>query len=106
MPFFKDTRAAAMSRVRTRVCLQEGPHLNLNWLARNGFITKGMKSPERGIRWTHPDLGDVARGSIRADMRDARGAWLRVRVGESSQLIALASESRKFGGWQWYFVCP
>jgi hypothetical protein len=95
-----------MSRTRRRICLQEGLHLDLNWLARNRFIEKGIRSPERGVRWTHPDCGDVAVGVVRADMRDFDAGWLHVRIRGFSQVITLVGLPRHFGGRQWYFVCP
>src|SRR4051812_20401232 len=58
------------------------------------------------VRWTHPQWGEVASGSVRADMRGSNGGWLYVRIGNFNQLIALEGQPRRFGGRQWYFVCP
>src|SRR5215212_914860 len=99
-------RVSNVSKVRSRVCLQEGPHLDLNWLARNGFVRRGLKSEERSIRWTHADCGDIAAGILRADMSGPHEGWLHIRVGELSQVIALVTQPRNFGGRQWYFRCP
>lgn len=60
----------------------------------------------RHIRWTHPDCGDVCAGFIQADMSNAEGGWLHIRIGEFDQRIALITQLRHYGGKQWYFVCP
>jgi hypothetical protein len=41
-----------MPRPRQRACLQDGLSLNLNQLARRGFMQPGAYSA-RGISWTH-----------------------------------------------------
>jgi hypothetical protein len=95
-----------MSRRRKRVCLQEGPHLNLNWLVRNGLIQKGARSAERVVRWTHPAHGDICVGFIQADMRNTERGWLHIRIEAFAQSVALITQPRHYGGNQWYFVCP
>jgi hypothetical protein len=45
-----------------RVCLQDGLKLNLNRLARNGFVQSGAKIGVRGIQWTYSYWGGVASG--------------------------------------------
>ena len=42
-----------MARLRQRVCLQDGPKLDLNRLARKGFVRHGANIGVRGIKWTH-----------------------------------------------------
>jgi len=42
-----------MPRPRSGVCLQNGLKLDLNILARKGFVQRGCYSGVRGIRWTH-----------------------------------------------------
>ncbi len=66
-----------MARPRQRVCLQEGLHLNLNQLARAGFIERGANTGERQIRWTHPQWGLIASGFVSADMSSPHEGWLR-----------------------------
>jgi hypothetical protein len=95
-----------MPRPRRRVCLQEGLHLDLNQLARDGFIRRGMRTDPRNIQWIHPYQGEIASGFVSADMSCAREGWLYVRIGNFNQLIALEGQPRRFGGQQWYFVCP
>jgi hypothetical protein len=95
-----------MPRPRHRACLEDGLKLDLNHLARRGFVEFGANIGVRGITWTHSYWGQVARGIISAEMSDPHHAWLRIQIGESVQRITLVSRSRKFGGRQWFFVCP
>ena len=86
-----------MSRSRVRVCLQDGLRLDLNRLARKGFIKLGTNIGARGIVWTNSYWGEVARGIIgiiSADMTDPHGSWLEVQIGETTQRITLVSKSR------------
>jgi hypothetical protein len=94
-----------MSRSRVRVCLQDGLRLDLNRLARKGFIKFGMNIGLRGIAWTI-SWGEGVHGIIGADMSDQYNAWLRIQIGDSIQQITLVSRSRHFGGRQWFFLCP
>jgi hypothetical protein len=57
-----------MPRPRERVCLQDGLRLDLNRLARRGVIKPGANIGIRGITWTHSYWGDVASGTISADI--------------------------------------
>ena len=95
-----------MSRSRMRACLQECPSLNLNWLVRNGLIRRAGFTPGQSIAWRMRGYGAVASGFISADMTDPSTGWLKIWMDEFSQEIALARQSRHFGGGQWYFVCP
>ena len=95
-----------MPRPRFRVCLEDGLKLDLNHLARRGFVRFGANIGAHGITWTHSYWGQVARGIISAEMSDPHDAWLRIQIGESVQRITLVSRSRNFGGRQWFFLCP
>ena len=74
-----------MSRSRVRVCLQDGLRLDLNRLARRGFIKFGTNIGLRGIAWTNSYWGEVVHGVISADMSDQHDAWLRIQIGDSIQ---------------------
>jgi hypothetical protein len=54
-----------MPRQRDRVCLQDGLKLDLNRLARRGFIKPGANIGLRKITWTHSYWGDVASAIVR-----------------------------------------
>jgi hypothetical protein len=88
-------------RNRYRVCLQDGLKLDLNRLARKGFVKFGARTDPVGIAWRHSYWGTIS-----ADMTGPREGWLHVRVGNFNQCITLVSQQRHFGGQQWYFLCP
>jgi hypothetical protein len=95
-----------MSRARVRVCLQDGLKLDLNQLARRGFIKFGVNIGARGISWSNSGQGQVARGVISADMAKSTNAWFRIAIGGFVQQVTLVSRPRHFGGRQYFFVCP
>jgi hypothetical protein len=96
-----------MPRPRQRVCLQDGLKLDINQLARRGFIRRGAKSGPVGIRWTSTYWDEeIASGVITADMSGRYEGWLRIQLGNLDQWISLVAHSRRFGGRQWYFMCP
>jgi hypothetical protein len=94
-----------MPRPRYRACLQDGLKLDLNLLARKGFIKFGADIGARRISWSNSHRGEIARGVITADMTDPN-AWFRITIGGFVQQIALVSRPRHFGGRQWFFQCP
>ncbi|WP_157087968.1 hypothetical protein [Bradyrhizobium jicamae] len=94
-----------MPRSRNTVCLQDGLKLDLNSLARKGFVKRGSYSGLRGIGWTHSYWGEVASALISADLSDTSSGWLKLEGG-LNQFILLAAQARRFGGHQWYFICP
>ena len=96
-----------MPRPRARACLQDGLKLDLNRLARNGFIRPGARSGPIGIRWysTYWDK-EIASGLITANMSGTQEGWLRLQLGDFDEWIILVARPRHFGGRQWYFMCP
>ena len=95
-----------MPRPRYRVCLQDGLKLDLNLLARRGFIKFGSDIGARRISWSNSDQGEIARGVITADMTAPCRAWFRIAIAGFVQQITLVSRPRHFGGCQFFFVCP
>jgi hypothetical protein len=93
-------------RPRYRACLQDGLKLDLNHLARKGFIKFGANIGARGISWSNTHQGEVASGVITADMTETSDAWFRIAIGQLAQHIALVSRPRHYGGCQFFFVCP
>ena len=83
-----------MPRPRYRDCLQNGPKLGLNLLARRGFIKFGSDIGARRISWSNSHQGEIASGVITADMTDSDHAWLRIAIGGFVQQIALVSRPR------------
>jgi hypothetical protein len=76
-----------MSRTRKRVCLQEGPSLNLQWLVKNAFIQPADFTPRRSVSWSLPNYGVMASGWLSADLRDIFDGWLTIWIADFSQKI-------------------
>src|SRR5215472_9546714 len=74
-----------MPRPRHRVCLQDGLKLDLNLLARKGFLKFGANIGARSISWSNSHQGEIASGVISADMTDSMNAWFRVAIGRFVQ---------------------
>jgi len=85
--------------------LENGLRLDLNNLARRGFISPGPVTGPVGISWNSSYWGEVARGTISADMTSQWQGWLKIQTNGADQYIVLQTEPRHFGGLQWYFVC-
>ena len=95
-----------MPRPGYRATLECGLKLDINSLARRGFIDPGGYRI-RGIRWTDSYSGELtASGIISADMSGPNEGWFRIQIGRLDQRIDLVARPRHLGGRQWYFVCP
>jgi hypothetical protein len=80
--------------------------LDINVLARRGFIAPGSATGPHAIRWVNSDGEVIASGWINADMEgDAEGLFY-IRIDDFEQRIALVTLPRHLGGRQWFFVCP
>ena len=95
-----------MPRSRYRICLEDGLKLDLNLLARKGFIKFDGNIGARGISWSNSRQGEIARGVISANMTNPDHTWFRLAIGSFAQQITLVSRPRHFGGRQWFFLCP
>ena len=63
-----------MGRPGSRATLEQGLKLDINRLARNGFIRPGHASGPIGIRWTSSYWGEIASGtSLGFEHHDHRG---------------------------------
>ena len=91
-----------MSRPRRRVCLEAGLKLDLNRLIRQGCIVPGEQSAWRSV-WTNSYTDEeTASAHFTAHMGQHEGR-LRILTGDTA---LLTPKPRRFGGHQWYFVCP
>jgi hypothetical protein len=96
-----------MPRPCQRVRLESGLKLDLNRLARRGFIQPGAATGPVGVQWMNSYWEEMtAFGVITADMRGSREGWFRIEIGQLNQHIILVARPRHFGGHQWFFLCP
>jgi hypothetical protein len=59
------------------------------------------------MRWTNPYWDEeIASAVFTADMTNRHEGRLDINMNERQQTIFLVPRSRRFGGSQWYFVCP
>jgi hypothetical protein len=86
-----------MPKPRRRRSLEYGCVLDLNKL-----LHKGLRTGSVRIR-----AGETgAEGKLSADFALGRPNWLRVQLPDLDQTFELRSQSRHFGGRQWYLLCP
>ena len=96
-----------MPRSRQRVCLEHGLKVDINKLARQGFIRPGAARGAHAWRWTRSATGEVvATAVITSNMTGPEEGWMQIRLGEVEQWITLRAKPRHCGGRQWYFECP
>jgi hypothetical protein len=95
-----------MPRPLQRVRLESGLKLELNELMRKGCIVPGAYS-SFSMRWRNNYWDEeIASAEFTAHMADPHEGRLDITMNDRQQTIFLVPRARRFGGHQWYFVCP
>lgn len=95
-----------MPKPRQRVCLESSLKLDLHELMRKGCIVPGAYS-KFSLRWTDNYWDeDITSAEFTAHMAHQHEGRLDVNMDDRQQTIFLVPRARRFGGHQWYFVCP
>jgi hypothetical protein len=88
-----------MPRPLQRVRLESRLKLNLNDLAKRGFIRAGAYVGPVGIAWTNTYTGEqFASCLITAEMSGRYDGWFQIHAGQLQQRINLITQPRHFGG--------
>ena len=95
-----------MPRLLTRVRLEDGLKLDMNFLVQKNVVRPGAVT-ESGVRWCYQHIEEgVASGAVTSDLTGDLNGWLRLQWNGMQQEFGLQRRLRRFGGGQWYFVCP
>jgi hypothetical protein len=70
-----------MGKSGWRVKLENGLKLDLNRLAKRGFVRPGASTGPISISWTHSYWGHVGSGLISADMGGPSEGFVEIRLG-------------------------
>lgn len=96
-----------MAHPRYRANLQEGLCLNINRLIRQRFLCPGSFTGPRRLVWSYTYSGErIASACLSSDLSESYDAWVKIEIGDRTQIVHLNRQARNFGGGQWYFVCP
>ena len=88
------------------MCLEAGLKLDLNRLMRQGCVKPGAWSSFQ-MRWSNNYTGEeTASANFTCHMLGPHEGRLRIQMDDEEQTVYLTPRSRRFGGHQWYFVCP
>jgi hypothetical protein len=99
-------RTKEMPRPLQRACLEAGLKLDLNRLMREGCIVPNAYT-SFSMRWRSNYWDEeIASAEFTAHMVDGHEGRLHIRMDHREQTIFLVPRARRFGGHQWYFVCP
>ena len=76
-------------------------------LMRQGVVQRGVEAGPFLMRWTNSYTGELtANAFLTADMRWEHEGTLQIRMADIEQEVILTPRRRRFGGHQWYFMCP
>jgi hypothetical protein len=96
-----------MGRQRQRINLQESLGLNINRMIRRHLIAPRSASGPSWLTWSYTYTQErIATATLTSDLSEPPYGWVRVRVGSLDQTIQVVRQDRRFGGGQWYFICP
>jgi len=102
----EDWLSTVMPRSRHRACPQGGLKLDLNRLARKGYIKFGANIGAKGIVWSNSLLERNRERHHHRRHDRSRPFLFRIAIGSFEQWITLVSRRRYFGGHQWFLLCP
>jgi len=94
-----------MPRPRYRACLEAGFKIELYGLMRGGAVIPGSRTSFRYRWWNNYTDEEAAVADCAVRMQEHEGTF-HIVMDDLEETIILTPRSRRFGGHQWYFVCP